>query len=363
MEKADTGSSSMDFAEIVLKIMKCLGVEFAPLNIPFRRRLQTLAAGFWFITMVLGGFAGSILAVYLVLFTQYWWLTLLYLFWALVMDRHTSERSGRRNEWMRSWSWWKYTREYFPTSLERVPWMTLDKKKNYLFCCYPHGMLCTGPFMAFGTNYGGFDQFFPNHKTHIITLDQHFSMPFFRELALGLGGCKATAKSISHILNKEEGGNVAILMVGGATEAFYCKPGVYKIIYDKRKGFIKIAIRTGAPLVPVISFGETDLFDQLENPEGSLLRSVQEWLKKYIGLAPAIPVGRGFFQYTFGMIPKRKPVHTIVGQPMEVEKNANPTQEQIDTLHEKFKQHLINLFEEQKYNYVQNPEQTKLEFI
>ena len=72
-----------------------------------------------------------------------------------------------------------------------------------------------------------------------------------------------------------------------------------------------MALKNGAPLVPVISFGETDLYSQISNPEGSFTRSVQEILKKWIGFAPVIPLGRGFFQYNYGIVPMRRPVTTL----------------------------------------------------
>lgn len=172
-------------------------------------------------------------------------------------------------------------------------------------------MLSTGPFSAFGTEYGGFHEFFPHHKAHVCTLAQHFQMPFFRELAYSLGGINASARSINHVLGKSNGGNVAVLMVGGAQEAFNCRPGQYKLVLKTRKGFCRIALKNGSPLVPVFSFGENDVFDQVENPEGSRIRAIQEWLKKRIGIAPAIPVGRGFFQYNYGIVPYRRPVTTV----------------------------------------------------
>lgn len=136
-------------------------------------------------------------------------------------------------------------------------------------------------------------------------------MPFFRELALSLGAIMSSEKSLNCVLSKPEGGNVAVLMVGGAAEAFNCRPGSYKLVINRRKGFARVALKNGSPLVPVISFGETDVFSQIENPEGSSVRKFQEWLKQYIGIAPAFPIGRGFFQYSYGIIPHRKPVTTL----------------------------------------------------
>lgn len=66
-----------------------------------------------------------------------------------------------------------------------------------------------------------------------------------------------------------------------------------------------------APLVPVFSFGETDLYSQIERPEGSWFRNCQDRLRKIIGLAPIVFIGRGFFQYNFGLIPRRLPVTTV----------------------------------------------------
>jgi 2-acylglycerol O-acyltransferase 2 len=66
-----------------------------------------------------------------------------------------------------------------------------------------------------------------------------------------------------------------------------------------------------ASLVPVFSFGETDLYDQVDNPEGSFLRKFQERFRKIIGIAPVIFMGRGMFQYSFGLVPQRRKVTTV----------------------------------------------------
>lgn len=288
--------------------MEFLGIRFAPLYVPLERRLQTLSAAGWMTTMAFGGFIGMLFALYFLIFTRFWWLVALYLLWIWVIDKNIGQKGGRPINWVRNWTWWKYTRDYFPLRFEKVPWVELDPQKNYLFCCFPHGMLSTGAFNAFGSAYSNYESYFPYHKARVVTLSQHYQMPFFRDLALSMGGISSSYKSIDYVLSRPLGGYVCVLMVGGAAEAYYCKPGSYTIILKKRKGFIKLALKNGTPMVPVLSFGETDLFDQVEGPH---LRHFQEVLRKWIGLAPVLPIGRGFFQYSFGIIPRRSPVTTV----------------------------------------------------
>lgn len=141
--------------------MQILGIRFAPLYVPFRRRMQTLAAASWFITMALGGIIGLLVAIYVVLFTKYWWIMSLYVLWACVLDKDTPEKGGRRVTWVRNWIWWKYFRDYFPIELKKLPGVELDPQKNYLFCAFPHGILPAGAFNAFCTDVGGVTELFP----------------------------------------------------------------------------------------------------------------------------------------------------------------------------------------------------------
>jgi 2-acylglycerol O-acyltransferase 2 len=50
-----------------------------------------------------------------------------------------------------------------------------------------------------------------------------------------------------------------------------------------------------------------------------------------------------------------------VGTPIEVTKLENPTNEQIEELHDKFVQALVALFDEYKYKCLENPEDQHLE--
>lgn len=155
--------------------------------------------------------------------------------------------------------------------------------------------------------------------------------------------------------------NAVVIVVGGAQEALYMRPGVYRIVLKKRKGFVKLALRNGASLVPMFSFGELDLFDQPANPPGSKLRRWQDFVKAVTGIAPTKFIGRGFFQYSYGMIPRRKPMDLVIGRPIDVPKTAEPSDEMVNEYHEKFMNGLIELFETNKVKFLKVHEGVHLE--
>jgi 1-acyl-sn-glycerol-3-phosphate acyltransferase len=58
------------------------------------------------------------------------------------------------------------------------------------------------------------------------------------------------------------------IFIGFLNYSNQAHPGNYSLTLQKRKGFVKVALQTGASLVPVIAFGENDLFDSVPNPPG-----------------------------------------------------------------------------------------------
>lgn len=53
------------------------------------------------------------------------------------------------------------------------------------------------------------------------------------------------------------------------------------------------------------------MFDQVENPRGTWLRWWQEKLQSIMGISLPLFHARGVFQYSFGLMPYRKPIHTV----------------------------------------------------
>lgn len=100
-------------------------------------------------------------------------------------------------------------------------------------------------------------------------------------------------------------GSTLTIVVGGAAESLSAHPGTADLVLRRRLGFIKLAIREGADLVPVFSFGENDvgqtdcdiwsaqaitalmsdkqIFAQLANPKGTKLYKIQKKFQSMFG--------------------------------------------------------------------------------
>lgn len=86
----------------------------------------------------------------------------------------------------------------------------------------------------------------------------NFKIPFYRDFMLFHGVCSVSKASCTKILEKGAGTAITIV-IGGAAESLSAHPGTADLTLKRRFGFIKIAIREGADLVPVFSFGENDV--------------------------------------------------------------------------------------------------------
>ena len=328
---------------------KFLGIEFAPRMLPWERRMQTVAVFFWISSFLFGGLLTTMVLAYLFFYTRLWFLTVLYLTW-VVYDLDTCNRGGRSGwvcDFVRGWRIWKHYRNFFPVKLVKTA--ELDRNQNYLLGSHPHGVLCSGAFSCFATDGAGFSTLFPGIIPHLLTLEGNFWMPGFREM-LSAGGCGAATKRGMEALLGKPGGHASVLVVGGAPESLNSDKDQIKLVINRRKGFIKLALRFGVDLVPTFTFGEAFIYNQVPNPEGSLIRQVQDYLQHVVGFAPVLFTGRGIFQYNFGIVPRRKPLTVVVGAPIKVDKVANPTVEEISNLHAKYVKELCALYE--KYNPV-----------
>jgi hypothetical protein len=119
------------------------------------------------------------------------------------------------------------------------------------------------------------------------------------------------ADSIEYALSKDTKGKAVCIVPGGAEESLDAHPGNYDLTLKDRKGFVRLALKTGSDLVPVYNFGETSIFRQIPNQRGSFIRKLQRAFKSATGIAPIICCGRGFINRRFGIIPFPAKIATI----------------------------------------------------
>jgi 2-acylglycerol O-acyltransferase 2 len=212
-----------------------------------------------------------------------------------------------------------------------------------------------GALLNFGTNATGFRHKFPGVDVHVLGAKALFRVPFFREWLLAHGGGSVGRSTCELLLSR---GESIMIVVGGARESLEAHPETMVLTIIERKGFVRVALRSGAALVPVLSFGENEIFAQLPNPKGSRLRRLQDGILRWFGytlpsfwglgsfplLCPAL--GIGSFQY--GLIPYRRPMTVVVGEPIDVPHVLDPSPELVDEYHAKYLGALQRMYEESK---------------
>lgn len=117
-----------------------------------------------------------------------------------------------------------------------------------------------------------------------------------------------------------------------------------RLILKKRKGFVKLALRTGADLVPVLAFGENDLYDQVTSILHPGIHKAQLLIKKLLGFTIPLFHSRGVFNYDVGLMPYRRPLNIVVGRPIKVTQSVKPEQKEIDQLHGQYVRELESIW-------------------
>ncbi|KAL5335520.1 diacylglycerol acyltransferase [Aspergillus crustosus] len=268
---------------------------------------------------------------------------------SLVLPRSYS----RRSDFLRSLPIWRLVASYFPLTLYRTT--PLPPNHKYIFGYHPHGILSHGAFAAFATESLSFSSLFPGIENSLLTLDSNFRVPIYRDYLSLLGMNSVSRSSCENILNtggtdNKGTGKAITIVIGGAQESLEAIPNTMRLVLRNRKGFAKLAIRTGASLVPVLAFGETDLYTMTaEFDPKTVSGRVQQTFKRIFGLTVPFLYSRAPYKLDFGVTPHRRPVNIVVGRPIEVRTMEDPVEEgYLDEVHQKYVQELERVWFEWK---------------
>ncbi|KAJ3094282.1 2-acylglycerol O-acyltransferase 1 [Phlyctochytrium planicorne] len=314
-------------------------------NVP-ETTLQILTVAFW--VLILPTFAVGLPILYIYLLFVYPVSTIL--FFATYAAYVSLDSDAERGKWTCSgvgrafvrWSGWELFRDYFEARVVKTA--ELERGKNYIFCVHPHGVYCLSLWANLTSNGTALDKLFPTINLRPATLPINFKIPFWREFILSMGAISVDRKALISVLkpleNTKKGSNAVLLAVGGGEEYLHMEKQTIDLVILKRKGFAKLALQTGASLVPILSFGETDLFERIDTPFTRRMTKITQKLAHF-----AFPMFKGRFG---PFVPYRKPLVTIVGKPLDVVRVEDPSNEQVEELHQRYLLELRKLYDEYK---------------
>ncbi|KAG6500795.1 hypothetical protein ZIOFF_040650 [Zingiber officinale] len=251
----------------------------------------------------------------------------------------------------------KYACGYFPITLHVENIKDFSPDQAYVFAYEPHSVL---PIAVCAL--ADLTGFMPLPKIKVLASSAVFYTPFLRHIWTWLGLAPASRKNFYSYLDS---GYSCIIVPGGVQEMLHMDCDSEVAFLKSRRGFVRISMEMGRPLVPVFAFGQVFISRDLKimliylpqlsfgTPIFFLLNSnIYQWWKptrkSFVNIAralkftPLIYWGRFGYQHFLAFsliitpIPYQHPIDVVVGRPIELTKNPNPTSEEVKLLFELF---------------------------
>eukprot|EP00634_Sargassococcus_sp_CCMP2135_P004135 CAMPEP_0198648674 /NCGR_PEP_ID=MMETSP1467-20131203/3678_1 /TAXON_ID=1462469 /ORGANISM="unid. sp., Strain CCMP2135" /LENGTH=352 /DNA_ID=CAMNT_0044384409 /DNA_START=30 /DNA_END=1088 /DNA_ORIENTATION=+ len=220
---------------------------------------------------------------------------------------------------------------------------THSEGKSFIFACHPHGVFpfsatcalvsCAGAEGDDGhvTAYAYKDRLTEDMPTAVATVLRF--VPLLKDIVGLFHIIDASAPVLTERLQTK--GSVS-LYVGGMLELFLASPTKEVVFLKKRKGFIKLALRTGADVVPVYLFGNTTCLSALTS--GPLA-----FLSRKLGVSLTLFWGR------WGLpLPRPTKLTYARGLPLGLPHLPQPTDADVDHWHAVYCDKLQALFDNYK---------------
>jgi len=206
---------------------------------------------------------------------------------------------------------------------------------KYIFGYHPHGII---PIACQWTSLTSkWSEKFPGLQPAVLVSTIVHNVPIMRDVAQWNGSFEVTRHGFLSALRSR--GSV-LLVPGGQEEMIGSRSDSHDVpIVTSHRGFIRLALMSGAKLVPVYAFGETQTFDNVSVPA-----SWQRWCVKTFRA--------NLICYPYGVAPMLPRPHRFtlaVGRPISVPRlQREPSEEQLAYFHHKYFTALRALFNRYK---------------
>ena len=183
-----------------------------------------------------------------------------------------------------------------------------SKKTQHMAGFHPHGIMPSA--MVWGIRCTEWREKFPNFELTALTASIMHYIPLMRDI-LHWAGVREVSKPT--LLRTISEGKNPLIVIGGQSEMFMSRSRDTRIaVVTFHNGFFRIAQEKQLPIVPMFSFGETKIYDNIELP------TLQKWFKDRLGFPiPFVPMGRWNLP-----IPRRRNVILAVGAPVHPPKKG-----------------------------------------
>lgn len=211
--------------------------------------------------------------------------------------------------------------------------------QHFVFAVHPHAVFATSTLVHFVLS-----RLLTREKIgvdfRVMTINLNFLIPLLREWLLARGFVSADPSTFSSLANR---GISTVLVPGGSEEALHAYPGSADLVVKKRKGFIREALRTGAWVVPVYAFGDTESVPVFRF--GGIER-IQRLIQKTLTFATpfALPYFKRRNGYEMNMV-----IGKPIGPPPET--GIQSLEERTSVYHKIYLENLERLFHEYLHVY------------
>jgi hypothetical protein len=214
-----------------------------------------------------------------------------------------------------------------------VKWDILPKKGIYLM--HPHGLFNISQGMHIGTHFTGW----PERNIKGTALHTLWNIPCTHEFLERF--VPSNYENMKEVLQSNTSLSISM---GGLSEITKVKEGFSLKIKD-RKGAFRLAIETGTPLVPVLVYGENEVFTRMDGYFIDIVSKCFSW----VGLPCILPNFHSIYK-TINLIqePYDIKVSTHIGKPIEVEYVKKATAAHITSLRNTYMKSLEELYEKTK---------------
>jgi 1-acyl-sn-glycerol-3-phosphate acyltransferase len=212
------------------------------------------------------------------------------------------------------------------------------RDKNYLICYFPHALY---PY-AFWLIYDYMKEHFAIRFLY-TGADIVLWVPILRRIHAWWGFTKVSYKPLQENLQRPYPYNTLMLQPDGIRGMFYGINGKHEqVVLHRRRGFCRVALETGASLVPCYVFGANQLYRRTWGPQSRADR-----LSKKLGISFVYWTGR--WGCPFGFMPAKTKLVVALGKPIPVSPVERPSKEQIEALHATFVQAIKDLYDRYKH--------------